>query len=92
MRELALAHRVKAMAGKRRSAASARAMRGHQEGTGRHVRSLLIRVNADGLRALRQLALDEDTTLQALAVEALNDLLKRRGARPVVTNPLRQAD
>jgi hypothetical protein len=52
----------------------------------------LIRVNADGLRALRQLALDQDTTLQSLAVEALNDLLKKRGAKPVVANPLRQAD
>jgi hypothetical protein len=52
------------------------------------VRGLLVRVNADGLRALRQLALDEDTTLQALGVEAFNDLLRKHGSRPVVANPL----
>ena len=56
------------------------------------MRGLLVRVNADGLRALRQLALDEDTTLQALAIEALNDLLRKRGAKPLVANPLRLAD
>jgi hypothetical protein len=49
-------------------------------------------VNAVGLKALRQLALDRDTTLQALGIEALNDLLRKNGARPIVTNPLRQAD
>ena len=80
------------MARKRRSAASPRAAKAHQARVQRDVRGLLIRINADGLRALRQLALDEDTTLQSLAVEALNDLLKKRGAKPVVTNPLRQAD
>ena len=52
------------------------------------MRGLLIRVNGVGYRALRQLALDEDTTLQSLAIEALNDLLKKRGAKPVIANPL----
>jgi hypothetical protein len=52
----------------------------------------LIRINDTGYRPLRQLALDEDTTLQALAIEALNDLLKKRGTKPVVANPLRQTD
>jgi hypothetical protein len=80
------------MAAKRRSAASARSAKAHQGRGERDVRGLLIRVNADGLRALRQLALDEDTTLQSLAIEALNDLLKKRGAKPVVANPLRQDD
>jgi hypothetical protein len=80
------------MAAKRRSAASVRPAKGHQRRVERDVRGLLIRVNADGLRALRQLALNEDTTLQSLAIEALNDLLKKRGAKPVVANPLRQDD
>jgi hypothetical protein len=80
------------MAAKRRSAAGARSAKGHQARVERDVRGLLIRVNADGLRALRQLALNEDTTLQALAVEALNDLLRKHGAKPVVANPLRQDD
>jgi hypothetical protein len=77
------------MARKRRSVGSARSAKGHQAPIERDVRGLLIRINPEGLRALRQLALDEDTSLQALAVEALNDLLKKRGAKPVVTNPLR---
>jgi hypothetical protein len=74
------------------SLASAKAAKAHRDRSGQDVRGLLVRVNADGLRALRQLALDEDTTLQSLAIEALNDLLKKRGAKPVVANPLRQAD
>jgi hypothetical protein len=31
---------------------------------------------------------ERDTTLNALAIEALNDLLKKRGKEPVVENPL----
>jgi hypothetical protein len=80
------------MAPKRRTAAPARSAKGHQAWVERDVRGLLIRVNADGLKALRQLALDEDTTLQSLAIEALNDLLKSRGLKPVIKNPLRQDD
>jgi hypothetical protein len=33
------------------------------------------RINPEGLKALRQLALDLDTTVQALMIEAANDLL-----------------
>jgi DNA-binding protein YbaB len=80
------------MATKRRSAASTRSAKAHQARVERDVRGLLIRVNADGLRALRQLALDEDTTLQSLAIEALNDLLKSRSLKPDIKNPLRQDD
>jgi hypothetical protein len=76
------------MARKRPSAASAKAAKAHRDRSEQAVRGLLVRVNADGLRALRQLALDEDTTLQALGIEALNDLLRKHGSRPVVANPL----
>jgi hypothetical protein len=34
------------------------------------------------------LAIEKDTTLNALAVEAFNDLLKKHGKRPNVENPL----
>ena len=51
-------------------------------------RGILTRVNADGLRALKILAVERDLTLQALAVEALNDVLVKHGKRPVVKNPL----
>jgi hypothetical protein len=64
------------MARKRGSAASAGPAKAHRARAEPDVRGLLIRVNSEGLRALRQLALDEDTTMQSLATEALNNLLK----------------
>jgi len=36
-----------------------------------------------GLKALRQLALDRDTTVQDLMIEAANDLLRKYRRRPV---------
>ena len=51
-------------------------------------KSIIARINADGWRALRVLAAERDTTLNALAVEALNDLLKKYGKRATVENPL----
>ena len=49
-------------------------------------------MNLDGWRELRILAAERDTTLNALAVEAFNDLLKKRGKQPVVQNPLAFGD
>jgi hypothetical protein len=80
------------MTTKRRSAATARARKVNPAPVERDLRGVLIRVNATGLRALRQLALDRDTTLQALGVEAFNDLLRKHGARAVVANPLHPID
>jgi hypothetical protein len=51
-------------------------------------KSVLTRMNTDGWRALRMLAVENDTTLNALAVEAFNDLLKKHGKRQLVENPL----
>ena len=48
----------------------------------------MARMNADGWRALRILAAEQDTTLNALAVEAFNDLLKKYEKKPSVQNPL----
>ena len=39
------------------------------------------------MKALRFLALENDTSLQALAIEAFNDLLKKYGKRALVKNP-----
>ena len=55
-------------------------------------KGLLVRMNLDGWRELRILAAERDTTLNALAVEAFNDLLKKRGKQPVVQNPLAPED
>jgi hypothetical protein len=52
-------------------------------------KGILARINVDGLKALRILAIERDTTLQALVVEALNDLLGKYGKRSNVKNPLR---
>jgi Antitoxin-like ribbon-helix-helix len=49
---------------------------------------ILARTNIEGWRALKMLAVENDTTLNALAVEAFNDLLKKHGKRQNVENPL----
>ena len=51
-------------------------------------KSVLTRMGVEGWRALRMLAVENDTTLNALAVEAFNDLLKKYGKRQSVENPL----
>ena len=51
-------------------------------------KAIITRVNAEGWRALRLLAVEKDTTLNALAVLAFNDLLRKNGKRASVTNPL----
>jgi predicted HicB family RNase H-like nuclease len=51
-------------------------------------KGIMTRMNAEGWRALRILAAEQDTTLNALAVEALNDLLRKYGKKPSVENPL----
>ena len=53
----------------------ARARASSREGT----RGVLIRVEQDLSRRLRQLALDEDTSVQALGVGAFETLLQARG-------------
>jgi hypothetical protein len=57
------------------------------EATAGEWRAILTRVNPDALRALKILAIERDTTLQSLAVEALNDLLSKHGKRPTVKTP-----
>jgi hypothetical protein len=49
---------------------------------------VLMGVNADGWRAVEMLAVESDGTLNALAVEAFNDLPKKHGKRQNVENPL----
>jgi hypothetical protein len=52
------------------------------------VRGIMTRINAQGWLDLKLTALEQETTLNALAVEAFNDLLKKYGKRPTVENPL----
>jgi hypothetical protein len=51
-------------------------------------KQVLTRMSAPGWRALRMLAVERDTTINALAIEAFNDLLKKYGKRQSVENPL----
>ncbi|MET3968727.1 ribbon-helix-helix domain-containing protein [Bradyrhizobium sp. S3.9.1] len=51
-------------------------------------KSVLVRINVEGWRALKILAAEREATLNALAVEAFNDLLKKHGKRASVENPL----
>jgi hypothetical protein len=51
-------------------------------------KSVLVRINIEGWRALKVLAIEQEATLNALAVEAFNDLLKKHGKRQSVENPL----
>ena len=51
-------------------------------------KGLLIRMNLDGWRSLRILAAETDATLNALAIEAFNDLLNKHGKKQTVANPL----
>jgi hypothetical protein len=52
-------------------------------------KGVMTRINVDGWRDLRILAAEQETTLNALAVEAFNDLLKKYRKPPSVENPLR---
>jgi hypothetical protein len=45
-------------------------------------------MSTGGWRALRMLAAEKETTLNALAIEAFNDLLRKHGKRASVENPL----
>jgi hypothetical protein len=68
------------MAAKRTSASKV-AAKAVQSGS----RGVLARINVDGWRALRLLSVERDTTMQALAIEAFNDLLVKHGKRPIVS-------
>ena len=59
------------------------------------VKCILTRLNPEGWRAMKVLAMDQGTPMQALMVEAINDLLAKCGREPVARSPLlreREAD
>jgi hypothetical protein len=59
------------------------------EQVGKHPgRGIVTRVNPEGLKALRILAIEQDRTLQSLAIEALNDLLVKYGQAGIIKHPL----
>ena len=51
-------------------------------------RGIMTRVNQRGWKDLKMLAVEREVTLNALAVEAFNDLLKKYGKKTSVENPL----
>ncbi len=51
------------------------------------VRHVLTRLNNEGWRALKLLTIERELPLQSLLVEAINDLLKKHGKKPVAQGP-----
>ena len=52
------------------------------------LRGIMTRVNEQGWRDLKILAVERGIPLNALAVEAFNDVLKKYGKKSSVENPL----
>jgi len=53
----------------------------------REVRSYLVRVDPEGMRQLRILAAELDSTLQNVTIDALNAMLRSHGKPAIVENP-----
>jgi len=51
------------------------------------VRHVLTRLNSEGWRALKLLAIEREQPLQSLLVEAINDLLTKHGKKPAAQSP-----
>ena len=51
-------------------------------------KQVLTRMSPGSWKVLRILAVEKETTLNALAIEAFNDLLRKHGKRASVENPL----
>ena len=51
------------------------------------VRHVLTRLNSEGWRALKLLTIERELPLQSLMIEAINDLLKKHGKKPVAQGP-----
>jgi hypothetical protein len=47
-------------------------------------KGVVVQLKADSWRALRQLALDLDTSVQRLGVEAFNDLMAKHGRKQTI--------
>jgi hypothetical protein len=75
------------MAKRKRSALKAGRPRAQAAGRA-EIKGIMTRVNPEGWRALRMLALDLGVPLQSLCVEAFNDLLRKHRRPAVVENPL----
>lgn len=52
------------------------------------VKGLMHRINEQGWKDLKILAAEQGITMNALVVEALNDLLRKHGKKPTIENPL----
>ena len=54
------------------------------------IKHVLTRLNPEGWRALKVLAMHQGRPVQALMIEAANDLLSKYGMPPVLRSPLRE--
>jgi hypothetical protein len=53
-------------------------------------KGVVVQMNREGWRALNDLALDLDTSIQKLGIEAFNDLLEKHGRGRVIVSPYGQ--
>jgi hypothetical protein len=53
-------------------------------------KGIVVQVNKEGWRALNDLALDLETSVQKLGIEALNDYLEKNGRGRPIVNPYGQ--
>lgn len=53
-------------------------------------KGILLQINPDAHKALKLLAVEEERAMSSLAVEALNDLLKKRGIKARVIDYSKQ--
>ena len=49
-------------------------------------KGIVVQLKPDSWKAICQLALDLDTTVQALGVEAFNDLMKKHGRKQTIVS------
>jgi hypothetical protein len=56
--------------------------------SGKDVKVIFVRLNVEGWRELRKLAAEDDTSVQALMIESINDLFQKRGRKEIAANPL----
>jgi hypothetical protein len=75
------------VAGKGREAAETATTPPPRSGRPAGAKGVVVQMNREGWLAINHLALELDTSLQKLGIEAFNDLLERHGRGRPIVNP-----
>jgi hypothetical protein len=68
----------------RKKAAESLPLRAPRVGRPEGAKGIVVQLKPEGWKALKQLALDLDTSIQRLGVEAFNDLMTKHGRRRTI--------